>query len=153
MRTLTFFLLITSLCQSAVATEKPERSAILEVIRPVAAKLANQPIRLKVDRLNQDQDWAVLVGELVGRPNQTINWELAEGCHPELDKMLWVVLNKAHQTWHVKHIEICASEPPYWYMDQYGGLIWPCGVYAGLDDTSGSSLEKECRSERGKRRN
>ena len=68
------------------------------------------------------------------------------GAPPELDKMLWVVLRKSQRVWHVQHINICASEPPYWYPEQYGGLVWPCGVYAGLDDGNEETLESRCRA-------
>jgi hypothetical protein len=134
-----------------VSAERPERAAILEATRPVASKLAGQPVRFRVDRLNQDRGWAVLVGELVGQAGRPIDWELAEGCHLDLDKMLWVVLRKAGSLWQVRHIEICAAEPPYWYLEQYGGLVWPCGVYAGLQADGSASLEQQCRAMEPKR--
>jgi hypothetical protein len=143
--------LLVGWCLPGISAERPERAAILEATRPVASKLAGQPVRVRVDRLNQDSGWAVLVGELVGRAGQPIDWELAEGCHPDLDKMLWVVLQKSGSHWHVRHIDICASEPPYWSLEQYGGLVWPCGVYAGLEAGGSTSLEQQCRASGPKR--
>ena len=132
---------------SVRALEPGERRLLLDAARPVAAKMAGQPVRIKVDRLNKDGDWAVLVGNLVGQPGKEIDWGLSD-CHEELDKMLWVVMRRSGNAWRVKHIEICASEPPYWYMEQYRGEEWPCGVFAGLDAGHGD-MARECRKERG----
>lgn len=155
-----FLALIATCCALGAAAEPgpADRKALLDAARPQAAAKAGQPVRIKVDRLNVDRGWAVLVGSLVpAAPAASgkggIDWDLADGCHPALDKMLWVVLHKAGTTWRVKHIDICASEPPYWYLEQYGGLVWPCGVYAGLDDGGeGGTLESRCRKQQQARR-
>jgi hypothetical protein len=132
----------------ASAKEPSERQRILDAARPRAATAAGQPVRIKVDKLNVDGGWAVLVGELVGAPGKAIDWNKAAGCEADLDKMLWVVLRERDAAWRVEHIEICASEPPYWYLEGYGGFVWPCGVYRALDGPDGASLEAQCRLER-----
>lgn len=149
MKRLTLLLLLAATCLGLGATELPkgERQAILDAIRPKASEEAGQAVRIKVDRLNVDGDWAVLVGSLVSASGQGMDWGLANGCHPDLDKMLWVVLQKTGGAWRVKHLDICASEPPYWYVEQYGGLVWPCGVYAGLQDGGEGTLERRCRQQ------
>lgn len=144
-RLLKFVCLLVFTVSQACAMDQIERSLLLDAVRPVAAKLADQSVRIKVDHLNSDRGWAVLVGKLMGGPGKTIDWKKAEGCEADLDRMLWVVLNKKNDRWRVKHIEICASEPPYWYLEQYGGFVWPCGVYAGLNASGGELLDKECR--------
>ncbi|WP_028103733.1 hypothetical protein [Pseudoduganella violaceinigra] len=131
----------------ARAIEPGERKNILDAIRPLAAQEANQPVRIKVDTLNVDSGWAVLVGNLVGPPGQYIDWDRSFSCKEDLDRMLWVVLHKNKKGWQVKHMDICASEPPYWYIEQYGGLVWPCGVYKGLQ-VGEETLETQCRRER-----
>lgn len=131
---------------AAGALEPGERRQLLDAARPVAAKMAGQPVRIKVDILNKDGDWAVLVGSLVGQPGKEIDWNLSD-CHADLDKMLWVVMRRSGAVWKVRHIEICASEPPYWYMEQYRGEVWPCGVFAGLDNGHGD-MAQSCRRER-----
>lgn len=126
-----------------------ERKAILDAARPVAARLAQQPVLIKVDRLNVDSNWALLIGELRAPSGKALNWKL-NSCAIELDKMLWVVLNKSGTTWSVKHIEICATEPPHWYLkENFGGWVWPCGVYAGLQSAEGQALEPMCRASQG----
>lgn len=150
-----FLLLALSLAVSAAAAREPapaERRAFLDAVRPAAAARAGQPVRIKVDSLNVDRGWAVLVGSLVSARGGEPDWRLATDCHPELDKMLWVVARQVDRQWRVEHIEICASEPPYWYMEQYGGLVWPCGVYAGLMGAEdGVTLEELCRRQRSRR--
>lgn len=123
-----------------------QRKAILDAARPVAQSMANQPVRIKVDRLNVDSGWAVLVGELVAPPGGRLDWRKARDCEPDLDKMLWVVLAKADDHWRVAQIEVCSPEPPYWYLQE---LTWPCGVYAGLQRVEGETLETECRRAHG----
>ncbi|KQV78834.1 hypothetical protein [Rhizobacter sp. Root1221] len=149
MKRLTLLLLLAATCLGLGATELPkgERQSILDAIRPKASEEAGQAVRIKVDRLNVDGGWAVLVGGLVSASGKGMDWGLANGCHPDLDKMLWVVLQKTGGAWRVKHLDICASEPPYWYMEQYGGLVWPCGVYAGLGEGSEGTLERQCRQQ------
>ena len=133
---------------SAHAIRPSERSLLLAAVRSRAAALADQPVRIKVDRLNVDRGWAVLVGGLVGVGDTAVAWSKAEGCEPELDKMLWVVLHKTMVRWAVEQIEICATEPPYWYLERYGGFVWPCGVYAGLKAGGEETLDKECRRQK-----
>lgn len=128
----------------AQAARPVERQAVLDAVRPVAARMAGVPVRIKVDVLNVDADWALLVGELRAPSGRELNWNRT-ACAGDLDKMLWVVLNKSNSIWTVKHIDICAPEPPHWYLDPFGGLIWPCGVYAGLQSSEGESLEALCR--------
>ncbi len=152
---LLLLLALIATCLGLGATELSPlaRKDLLDAVRPKAATLAGQPVRIKVDRLNVDRNWAVLVGSIVAASGKGMDWSLSDGCHPELDKMLWVVLHKSGAVWRVKHMEICASEPPYWYMEQYGGLIWPCGVYAGLEDGSEEgTLERRCRKQQTLRR-
>lgn len=140
----------------AAALDAAERMRILDAARPRAAGLANQIVRIKVDILNVDSGWAVLVGSLVGAPGKAMDWTLADNCNPHLDKMLWVVLQKEQRSWQVRHIDICASEPPYWDMSQYQGETWPCGVFAGLEDgggddddiAAGLTMEQRCRRQR-----
>ncbi len=145
---LAIIFLAVSLSSYAFNVSVIERQAILDAARPVASTKAGQSVRLKVNKLNVDQAWAVLVGNIVSANGKGIDWDLTGGeCNPSLDKMLWVVLHKTHQQWKVKHIEICADEPPYWTMEQYGGLVWPCGVYAGLEDGGGETLDVQCRKQ------
>ncbi len=150
--TLIFVLAAATGALPAKEARKADRQEILDTVRPQASKLAGQSVRIKVDRLNVDSGWAVLVGEIVSTSGKGINWELADSCHPDLDKMLWVVLQKSSSTWQVKQLDICASEPPYWYLNQREGLIWPCGVYAGLEDGGEESLEARCRAKNPRRR-
>ncbi len=124
-----------------------ERRALLAAVRPQAAQRAGQAVKFKVERLNVDGDWALLTGELVATTGQTLAWQKASECHLELDKMLWVVLQRRAGRWRVKHLEVCATEPPHWSLEQVGGLVWPCGVYAGLQGPTGEDLQAACRSQ------
>ncbi len=146
--------LFAGLAGAAWGMDAAERRSILDAARPAAARDAGQPVKIKVDVLNVDASWAVLVGELVSPSGGSPDWKKAEQCHPDLDKMLWVVLKKSNGAWKVRHIDICASEPPYWSLDSlYGGLVWPCGVYTGLEDGSEDGPpEKRCRQQRAHRR-
>lgn len=143
---------MTLLCSATAQAQiflPVERKAILDAARPVAARMAQQLVQIKVDRLNVDSNWALLIGELRAPSGQALNWKLSS-CAVQLDKMLWVVLNKSGTTWSVKHIEICATEPPHWDLkENFGGLVWPCGVYAGLQSAEGQALEPMCRASQG----
>lgn len=130
---------------SAWGNGMSERAAILDAARPLAAEEAGQPVRIKVEKLNIDSGWAMLIGELVGPPGERMDWAKAGNCNADLDKMFWVVLRKSQGAWQVKNMEICASEPPYWYLEQYDSLAWPCGVFAGLEAGLGETLEAQCR--------
>ena len=146
MRGLLLALASSVACLNLGATElwQAERQSILGAVRPTATRMAGQAIRVKIDKLNVDRGWAVLVGSLVSTTGRGIDWSLAKDCNAGLDKMLWVVLQKSNKVWQVKHIEICAPEPPNWNLEQYGGLIWPCGVYSGLETGEDETLEDRC---------
>ncbi|MFZ1873882.1 MAG: DUF4431 domain-containing protein [Chania sp.] len=128
-----------------------ERKPILDAIRPAAASEAGQAVLIKVDKLNVSNEWAVLVGELVATDGGNLNWKLAKDCEADLDKMLWVVLNKSSNQWRLKEMDICSPEPPYWYLEDKD-LTMPCEVYAGLNNGGNSSLEERCRVQRNKPR-
>lgn len=122
-----------------------ERRVILDTIRPFAEKILKQEVRFRVDRLNVDSNWALLVGELVPKEGAKLDWSQAKHqCDPNLDKMLFAVLAKTDGRWRIAQLNVCASEPPYWYFEEMGGFAWPCGVYAGLSDGR-KDLESECR--------
>ena len=127
-----------------------ERQAVLEAIRPLAAQRVGQPVKFMVERLNVDGDWALLTGELVSTTGDTLDWAKASECHLELDKLLWVLLSRQGGRWTVKHLEVCATEPPHWSLEQFGGLVWPCGVYAGLQSATGEDLQAACLDQRAK---
>lgn len=136
----------------AAAAEPPqgglsraERRELLDALRPQAMQRTGQAVLFRVDRLNVDRGWALLIGELVTPAGGPLAWERVAECHPELDKMLWAVLARTQGRWQVKHLEVCASEPPHWSLEQFGGLRWPCGVYAGLQGPEGQDLEAACR--------
>lgn len=129
---------------------KSERKLILDAIRPAAASEAGQAVLIKVDRLNVSHEWGVLIGKLVTADGGDLNWQLAKDCDADLDKMLWVVLNKSSKQWRVKEMDICSSEPPYWYLEDKD-LTMPCEVYAGLNDGK-KDLEERCRIQSNKPR-
>lgn len=122
---------------------KSERKLILDAIRPAAASEAGQAVLIKVDRLNVSHDWGVLIDKLVAADGGDLNWKLAKDCDADLDKMLWVVLNKSSKQWNVKQMDICSPEPPYWYLEDKD-LTMPCEVYAGLNNGQ-KDLEERCR--------
>lgn len=148
MRVAVFAFLLAALFSSAGAhgMTTDERRRFLDDIRPAVARQAHQPVRFKVDRLNQDGDWALLVGELLPEAGKAMDWERAD-CDANLDKMLFIVARRGDKGWTTKHVFLCSPEPPYWYLDQFGGFVWPCGLYAGLDAGNGD-LQAECRKSR-----
>lgn len=97
-----------------------------------------------VERLNVAEGWALLTGGLVGAHGAPLAWEKARECHVELDKLLWAVAQRQGSGWRVVHLEVCATEPPHWALEQFGGFVWPCGLYAGLQGPSGQDLQAEC---------
>lgn len=127
-----------------------ERRALLEAARPLAAQRAGQPVKFMVQQLNVDGGHALLTGELVSATGGPLDWRRAKECPPELDKGLWVLLVRRAARWEVRHMEICASEPPHWTPEQFGGLVWPCGVYAGLQGPTGEDLQAACRAQAGR---
>lgn len=146
---LAFGLFVLGLPAIAQAVVSPaERRAVLEATRPLAAKRAGQPVKFKVERLNVDGGWALLMGELVSATGAPLDWSRAKGCHPELDKLLWVLLARERGRWQVKRLEVCATEFPHWTPEQFGGLVWPCGVYAGLQSATGDDLQAACLKQR-----
>lgn len=133
---------------SQAALPPLERRALLDALRPQAAQRAGQPVKFVVERLNVDGDWALLTGALVSASGGPLVWSKAAECHPELDKLLWAVAARQGGAWQLKHLEVCATEPPHWTLEQFGGFAWPCGLYAGLEGPTGQDLAAACRRDR-----
>lgn len=130
--------------QAKAQLNPADRRALLAAVRPQATERAGQPVKFKVHRLNVDGRWALLMGELVSKTGAPLDWRQARECHLELDKGLWVLLERPAGRWQVRHLEICATEPPHWTLEQFGGMVWPCGVYAGLQSATGDDLQAAC---------
>jgi hypothetical protein len=130
----------------AQGVTRAQRADILNAARAVVANQVHQPVKFKVDQLNVDAGWAMLIGEVLDSQGRPLDWSRVEDCQYDLDRMLWVVLQHTQGQWVPKHVEICASEPPYWYLEEYGGFAWPCGVYAGLHAGAEQTLEAQCRA-------
>jgi hypothetical protein len=139
-------------CISCFAMNKDERKEFLDAIRPEASRQAGQPVRFKVSSLNQDGEWAVLVGSLLPEEGKSMDWSKAEDCDPSLDKLLWVVARKEQQAWKVKEMYICSPEPPYWNLDPKKDFSRPCGIYAGLEISGSETAEQRCRAYQSKKR-
>lgn len=122
-----------------------ERREILDTVRPEAAAKADQAVRIRVDLLNVDSDWAILVGDLVGQPGHPMVWSAERNCDPNYGHGLWAVLHRLDGHWRLKHLDICVVEPVFWDLSPYGGTVWPCGVYAGMSSVDGEDIEALCR--------
>ncbi len=139
--------LLAACCQlsSALAMSRADRQELLDAIRPEATKRAGQAVRFRVDTLNYDAGWAVLVGGLMAQEGQRMDWNRAKECEPELDKMLWVVAKRDASGWRVIEMSICATEPPYWSLKEEA-FMRPCGIYAGLQVDAKRTVEQQCRA-------
>ena len=146
MRAIICALLLTLASSLSYALNKEERKEFLNSIRPAVEMQAGQSIRFKVDKLNTDSGWAVLVGGLLGEVGKRMDWSKAKNCDENLDKMLWVVAQKVGQDWHVKEAYICSPEPPYWNLNPKVDYRRPCGIYAGLEITGSQTAEQECKA-------
>lgn len=135
-------LLLPALAWAARPTPD-DRKQILDAIRPSAEKQAGQAVRFKVDLLNQDGDWVALVGELITPSGADLDWDKAKNCHPDLDKMLWAVAEKVQGKWRVRDLDICGTEPPYWYL-KAKDFARPCGIYAGMDLGNNQTAQSQC---------
>lgn len=142
-----FLILLCALIpQIALAITPSERREFLDTIRPEVTRLAGQPIRFKVDTLNYQGGWAVLVGEVMALAGKSLDWGKAKNCDPTLDKVLWVVAQKNGVDWQVKEMFICSPEPPYWYLEPKEAFLRPCGIYAGLQTGANMTVEQACKA-------
>lgn len=123
----------------------PERRAILDAVRPLAAARTQQSVRIVVARLKHAGDWAVLEGELVDARGRSLDWARVAECEPELDKRLWATLQRVQGSWHVRQLAVCAPEPPYWDPSFLKQSAVPCDVLAGLTGADGVDLAVTCR--------
>lgn len=152
MRHITTALILAMVSISSFAMSKDERREFLDAIRPEASRKAGQTVRFKVERLNRDGDWAILVGSVLAEEGKAIDWGKAEDCDPNLDKLLWVVARKKQQNWKVEEMYICSPEPPYWNLKPKVDFSRPCGIYAGLEVTGDETAEQQCRAYQSKKR-
>ena len=128
---------------------RTDRDAILRAVRPEAAALAHQRVRVEVDTLTVAGNYAILTGQLVRRSGKPLDWSKATGCDPGLDKRLFAVLMRSGKAWDVRELEICATEPAGWSLEASTGLTLPCAAYAGLHSgIADEMLDATCRRQR-----
>jgi len=126
-----------------------EREAVLDAMRPTAARLAGQPVKFRVDRLNINAQWAVLYGGLLRPDGGEPDWSLAQedtACHLDLDKGLFAVAQKVDGRWTSKYIDICESEPAYWDVPHLEEIGFPCDLLRGFDAGSEQTPVEECKA-------
>ncbi|CAH0533822.1 hypothetical protein VST7929_01697 [Vibrio stylophorae] len=121
-----------------------KQSAVIAALEQKARVEFGQAVTISVERVNVDQDWAVVVGEIESEKDAK-PWYQGHYCDHGLDKALWAVMQKNGDSWRYDQLYWCATEPVYWYLEDEIGLIWPCGVYQGLQATAGETLEQTCR--------
>ena len=131
-------------CQ-AYGMDKITRKKILDDIRPSISHLAGQSIKFKINVLNENRGWVLLVGELRSASSDSIDWRKAKDCDENLDKMLWVVAKSVSGSWVIEDMAICAPEPPFWYLEPKMAFSRPCEIYAGLEDGTEKTIENQCK--------
>lgn len=130
----------------AAPADPTERKIILDAARPYLEAITGQAVKYRVNQANVDGQWALVTGSLVAPNGKPLNWGKIPTCEGDTDKLLWLVMAKADGQWRPAQIHVCAVEPPEWTMDTAMSLWWPCGVYTGLEDVKGKSLEALCRT-------
>jgi len=139
---------------AAVAAPAPgspsaERQDVLAALRPPVERLAGQPVKFRVDRLNIDAQWAVLHGELVRPDGGEPDWSLARedtNCHMDLDKGVFAVAHKVDDRWTSEYIDICESEPAYWDVPHLEQIGFPCDLLRGFDAGAEQTPLEECKA-------
>ncbi len=118
---------------SVPASPRPERDAVLDAARPIAERMAGQPVKFRMALFNIDASWALIFGKLVSPAGGDLDWTLAKGCDPHDDKSMMVLARKIDDRWTIKDIDICDGEPAYWHVDELDKLGFPCDLYRGLE--------------------
>ena len=127
----------------------PLRKQVLDAIRPAAATMAGQPVRIKVRLLNVDHDWALLIGDTQARDGREPDWSLSEQCDNGLDKTLFAIAHRVDGRWAVTHLDMCEGEPPYEEPSSYDGLDLPCGLYVDVPSVYTDKPIDLCRAHQG----
>ena len=106
-----------------------------------------QPVSLQLDIANHEDHWYLFSGEVLTAAGETLDWSRIDGCEPQLDALLWAVMQWQPGGWRFEQLEVCSPEPVYWYLGEEP-LSWPCGVYHGLQISADDDLEQRCRQQR-----
>jgi hypothetical protein len=142
-------LLIAACGARSAGIAGPLRKQVLDAIRPAVAKMAGQPVRIKVDVLNVDRDWALLLGDSRAPDGNEPDWTLSDECDNGLDKKLFVLAHRVDGHWRVTHLDMCEGDPPYENPAFYDGLDLPCGIYVGVPSAFTDKPIDLCRRHQG----
>jgi len=127
--------------------------ALLQQLAAEAGRQAGQPVRLRVDRLNRADGWALVSGAVESADGRPLDWSLARdpACQAPLDKGLWAVARREGAGWQLEELLLCASEPPYWYLEDDAARAFarPCSLYRGLQVDAQRTAEDQCRAWQG----
>ena len=116
----------------AAGVAGPVRRQVLDAVRPAAAKMAGQAVRIKVRVINVDRGWALVIGDTQTPSGDEPDWTLSEDCDNGLDKTLFALAHRVDGRWQVTHLDLCDGDPPYEQPQYYDGLDLPCGIYRGV---------------------
>ncbi len=142
-------LLIGACHVHAAGVAGPVRKQVLDAIRPAAAKMAGQPIRIQVRILNVSHDWALLIGATQTPAGDEPDWSLSEKCDNGLDKGLFALAHRVDGHWQVAHLDMCEGDPPYERPESYDGLDLPCTIYEGVPSLHDDKPIDLCRAHQG----
>jgi hypothetical protein len=142
-------LLIVACHAHAAGVVGPIRTQLVDAIRPAAAKMAGQAIRIKVRVLNVDHDWALMIGDTQTPSGGEPDWTLSDDCNNGLDKTLFALAHRVDGRWQVTHLDMCEGDPPYEQPGSYDGLDLPCGLYAGVPSIYDDKPIDLCRAHQG----
>jgi len=134
-----------------------EREAVLDAMRPTAARLAGQPVKFALETFNLDEQWALAFGHLVRADGGAVDWSLASktsDCSGSNDKIFMAVAHKVDGRWTLRDqdIDICAWEPPYWHVDRVEKMGFPCDLLRNLQSIHEKTVVDECKALRRARR-
>lgn len=136
------FLLITLVLSNIVIGD--EKEFVLEIINSKASELTKQDVRFNDYTFNMTGNWALAFGVLKPTLTEKIDWAQLKQCNNPEDKNFWAVLNKTNEKWEFVQLHVCASEPPYWYLEEEIGLVWPCELYRDLKADPEVTLYEKC---------
>lgn len=110
-------------CPYTPARGTPERSAIMDAVRPSVRRALGQRVQFVVQTLSVCGSWAFLEAEPQKRNGRPIDWSLSSYADAVADdvcgQLVHALLVKRSGQWHVVTQSICATDVVYatWWRD------------------------------------
>jgi hypothetical protein len=128
---------------SSLSVYAGDKEEINSLVLSKGSQWITYPVTPQYSYFNISEDWALVFGEFVQSNGLEVDWDKVDICDGTLDAALWGIFHKVDNHWRAVEFDVCAIEPPYWYVDLQK-TEWPCSIFKGIKFEEEYDMQEKC---------